>query len=780
MSLLFIGEAGIDSLLISICACVFEFSAKCFEVFIYLTQIPMIDSSQYNTLVRNIYILVGVVVLFAMAFGLLKAMIDPNNSEQGAKETSGIVKNLVTSIIILIMVPSIFNFAFSFQGAILNNNTIGKIFGSSSTYADSTSSSTFIKKQGNILANQIFKTFFAPSSDYCSSLDLDINKESDYNKCLKEVKVTKMFSWLPFVDDPTLADVYSKVDENGSFFSYVVFADSVADGETNFNFLILLAAGIFFTYVIVSFCFDVGIRLVKLVFYQLIAPIPIMMRVLPAKKMSESFNSWVKICVTCYLELFVRLLSVYFTCYICDVLINNALNSSGVQAGPIVTLFGKAFIIMGLIAFMRQAPKLISEVVGIDSSNMSLGIKDKLAAGGLFTAGAALGSAGTMMARGVVGTAKNIKNMGAGNRSFKNVAGAVGGGLKSSIGGGFSGFGHGLLAGRGAKSLADMKNATNQATDAIEEKRKKSEVYKSTHGGNTKGVIKGKLGDVAGTISAWSGWSAVDEGESNRYTDAANAFDAAHTQAEGVYKNKPGHNKLKEITTEKDSVVKRIQANIQELDHAEEYVNNLDTEITSLEGRKVEIQNNLNTNRANLSESQINQLESELVSLGNNISEKEAKRDGYLHMVGNKGQLESEYRTQLASATSELEVAKLEQSQHEAGEMKKKISVVMEATNAMVNAKTKYADLEGDIFNDKVYNTFLDSAKTQEERAANEALINKVKNNELISVADIAKANINGLEKFLDQVGINAKNVASDKRAAVAHAKALEDAKKSE
>ena len=147
MSLLFIGESAVDSLLISICACVFEFSAKCFEVFIYLTQIPMIDSSQYNTLVRNIYILVGVVVLFAMAFGLLKAMVDPNNSEQGAKETSGIVKNLVTSIIILIMVPSIFNFAFSFQGAILNNNTIGKIFGSSSTYADSTSSSTFIKKQ---------------------------------------------------------------------------------------------------------------------------------------------------------------------------------------------------------------------------------------------------------------------------------------------------------------------------------------------------------------------------------------------------------------------------------------------------------------------------------------------------------------------------------------------------------------------------------------------------------------------------------------------------------
>ena len=762
MLILSIGEAAIDSLLISIVALVFEVIAKVFALFIELANAGTIDNSLYQQLIRNFYIVLTVVMLFAVAFGLLKYMIDPDDSK-ATGDASKIFKNLVTSIIILAVLPTIFNFAFGVQGAIINQNTIGKLFGNS--YSKNNSSS--VLQQGYRMSNDVFTAFFVPTD--CEN--------DDIQKCQEEEKAQgTLLLFSP--SETSLSTTISKVNVSGNFHYYSDYAVNVAEGTISFNFIVLVIAGIFFAYVVFSFCLDMGMRAVKLVFYQIIAPIPVLLRIAPQDKLSGTFNSWLKIVVTCYLEVFIRLFILYFGVYLASAITTGKAFSSLFDGST--GLIAKAILILSIVAFMRQAPKLIGEIFGIDSSNMSLGIKDKLAAGGLFAAGAALGSAGTMMARGVVGTAKNIKNMGAGNRSFKKVAGAVGGGLKSSIGGGFSGFGHGLLAGRGAKSLADMKNATNQATDAIEEKRKKSEVYKSTHGGNTKGVIKGKLGDVAGTISAWSGWSAVDEGESNRYTDAANAFDAAHTQAEGVYKNKPGHNKLKEITTEKDSIVKRIQANIQELDHAEEYVNNLNTEITSLEGRKVEIQNNLNTNRANLSESQINQLESELVSLGNNISEKEAKRDGYLHMVGNKDQLESEYRTQLASATSELEVAKLEQSQHEAGEMKKKISVVMEATNAMVNAKTKYADLEGDIFNDKVYNTFLDSAKTQEERAANEALINKVKNNELISVADIAKANINGLEKFLDQVGINAKNVASDKRAAVAHAKALEDAKKSE
>lgn len=230
-----------------------------------------------------------------------------------------------------------------------------------------------------------------------------------------------------------------------------------------------------------------------------------MMRVLPDKKMSESFNSWVKICVTCYLELFVRLLSIYFTCYICDVLINNALNSSGVQAGIIVTLFGKAFIIMGLIAFMRQAPKLISEVVGIDSSNMSLGIKDKLAAGGLFTAGAMVGTAATRIANKATGSFQKYRALDKKDKTAGKFAKSLIGGTFGAAAAGLGGAGRGFLKGRGAKSFTEMKDAAKTASAEADAKAQKRSAYIAAHGGTVGGVAKGLAIDARDSVKSWAG-----------------------------------------------------------------------------------------------------------------------------------------------------------------------------------------------------------------------------------------------------------------------------------
>ncbi len=767
MSILVIGEDTINSLLISLVSGVFEIISSIFGLFVSLASIDTLDSSLYHQLIQNFYIILTVIMLFMVAFGLLKSMINPDESK-GNADTSKIFKNFVTSIIILAFLPTIFSFAFGLQNAIINQNTIGRLFGDSF----SKNAAGNISAQGNRMANSVFTAFFSPTEIVC-----DLNKKS-IAECQKEVKIYEGFWIFKHETNENLSDVISSVDSGGSFFQYSDFGHNVSLGEISFNFIILLFGGLFLAYVILSFCLDLGLRAVKLVFYQIIAPIPILLRITPQEKLSGTFNTWVKIVLSCYLEVFIRLFVLYFGVYLASVLVSGQVFGSLLSSHS--GLIAKAILVLSVVAFMKESPKLISDIFGIDSSGMKLGLRDKLAAGGLFTAGAALGAAGTMMARGAVGAAKNIKDMGRGNRSARKVAGAIGGGLKSAVAGGFSGFGRGLWAGRNAKSYADMKNTTNSATDSIENKRKKAEVYKSTHGGTALGVAKGKVMDTIGTVSAWSGWSAVDEGEANRYSDAANAFDAAHTQAEGVYKNKPGHNKLKEITAEKDSVVKRIKANLAELNNAQYKESSLNTQITDLTNRENALQTQLNNNRANMSQEQINELDSQIRTIQSEIASKQSDLSDVQNLINNRQTLETQYNTELSVAQKELDVAKLEQSQHEAGEMKKKIAVVMEATNKMVNAKTKYADLEGDIFKDSVFNTFLDSATTQAEKTATENLINKVRNNELINVADVSGVNINGLEKFLDQIGINAKNVASDKRAAVEHAKALEDAKKSD
>ena len=78
---------------------------------------------------------------------------------------------------------------------------------------------------------------------------------------------------------------------------------------------------------------------------------------------------------------------------------------SGVQ-GLIVL----AIILMGLLAFAKQAPKMLGEMLGLDSGNIKLGIKDKLKAGGFFAAGAAIGAGGLALGRNVVAGGKRFVN----------------------------------------------------------------------------------------------------------------------------------------------------------------------------------------------------------------------------------------------------------------------------------------------------------------------------------------------------------------------------------
>ena len=310
-------------------------------------------------------------MLFIIAFYLLKAMINPDDN----KETSSggkIVKNFITSVIILLILPTIFNFAFSFQFAVVDYNTIGKMFGYSNS-ADTMNSA------GNSMANSVFTAFFTPSRQHCTNEGL----EDDFDECAKTITAG--------ADD--LSTVISDVNKTGYFSSYSRFGENVARNEIDFNFLIALFGGIYLLYVIFSFCLDLGVRLVKLVFYQIIAPIPVFLRVVPEGKLSNTFNDWVKITITCYLEVFIRLFIIFFGVYLISAFTSNeGLGSflSGNEGSDFLGLIAKVIIIIGVLTFIKQAPKLIGDIFGFDSSNIKLGLSEKF--GGLLAAGGAVGS----------------------------------------------------------------------------------------------------------------------------------------------------------------------------------------------------------------------------------------------------------------------------------------------------------------------------------------------------------------------------------------------------
>lgn len=454
---------SIYSLLITLVGAIYNLVATVFELFSMLSKVTTIDKNVYGNIIENFYLLIGVVMLFIIAFYLLKAMINPDDN----KETSSggkIVKNFITSVIILLILPTIFNFAFSFQFAIVDYNTIGRMFGYNNS-ADTMASA------GNSMANSVFTAFFTPSREQCPT--------GDFDECAKDITS----------GEDKLSTVISNVNKTGYFTSYSKFGDNVAKNEIDFNFLIALIAGLYLVYVIFSFCLDLGVRLVKLVFYQIIAPIPVFLRVVPEGKLSNTFNDWVKITITCYLEVFIRLFIIFFGVYLISAFTSNEGLGSFLNLGSgFLGLMAKVIIILGVITFIKQAPKLLGDIFGFDSSNMKLGLREKLAAGGLFAAGAAAGGAITSAVTGFAGSKKH---------GIRRLGGALGSGI--------AGARRGLKSGMGAKNFTEMKQAASKAASDVETKKQKREAYIASHGGTIRGVASGLISDTKDSIKSWAG-----------------------------------------------------------------------------------------------------------------------------------------------------------------------------------------------------------------------------------------------------------------------------------
>ena len=160
-------------------------------------------------------------------------------------------------------------------------------------------------------------------------------------------------------------------------------------GVVTYYTFVSTATGIFLIYMIFSFTLDLGVRVFKFAFCQLLAPIPIVMRAMPGKK--AQFDKWLKLTITVYLEVFVRVACMYLAVYFIQAVKN--IDFTGLfNNDPIMGAIALVIIIMGAFAFAKQAPKMLSDILGIDSGNLKLGIGEKLKAGGFFGGVGAIGA----------------------------------------------------------------------------------------------------------------------------------------------------------------------------------------------------------------------------------------------------------------------------------------------------------------------------------------------------------------------------------------------------
>lgn len=476
-------------IIIALVGSIFKLVNSAYRIFLALAEADIFKNAEFDIITKNMYEILSIVMLFALAYGILVKIVDPENSKSGV-DGKKILQKLVMAIVLLALIPSIFSFMFGLQEAILESNVLNSIFtGSSNVGAQN------IQNAGNVMAVNSFKPFFTPN------VNSDVNPEdargSITNHTEYGITLGNNGSYGCKKDQCTLADVDTFAEKTGDFGFYQAFAANINEGEVDFQWLIALVIGGFLVYAMISFCFDMALRVCKLAFFEIIAPIAIFCNVIP--KMEDVFKKWLSNTTKTFISVFTRIIVMNFGVYLISIIVKNVDLGLDNPGNWFLNLIAKCFLILGIVMFMRQAPKLLSDLFGFGDGDMKLGIKDKLKSSGAFAAGAAIGAGTTGLVRNAVNAGQNFKKAPK-DKKF----GAVVKGIGSTLAGGASGFTKGVWYAKDAGSGKDMKNALNKAADATVENRNKREAYKAAHPGFG-GVQKGHIMDAVRSAGSYFG-----------------------------------------------------------------------------------------------------------------------------------------------------------------------------------------------------------------------------------------------------------------------------------
>ena len=510
-------------IIISLVGSIFKLVNSAYRIFLALAEADIFENAEFDIITKNMYEILSIVMLFALAYGILVKIVDPENSKSGV-DGKKILQKLVMAIVLLALIPSIFSFMFGLQEAILESNVLNSIFtGSSNVGAQN------IQNAGNVMAVNSFKPFFTPN------VNIDVNPEdargSITNHTEYGITLGNNGSYGCKKDQCTLADVDTFAEKTGDFGFYQAFAANINEGEVDFQWLIALVVGGFLVYAMISFCFDMALRVCKLAFFEIIAPIAIFCNVIP--KMEDVFKKWLSNTTKTFISVFTRIIVMNFGVYLISIIVKNVDLGLDNPGNWFLNLIAKCFLILGIVMFMRQAPKLLSDLFGFGDGDMKLGIRDKLKSSGAFAAGAAIGAGTTGLVRNAVNAYQQVKKA----PKDKKFSAAVRG-FGSAAAGAASGLTKGLWYAKDAGSGKDMKNAASQAANKTVENRMKRDNYTAAHS-RGKGWLDDRVQNIIGhaedtgvKVAGWAGYKNIaqlkaENAAMNEITSSKDEFDSA-------------------------------------------------------------------------------------------------------------------------------------------------------------------------------------------------------------------------------------------------------------
>ena len=325
-----------------------------YSVFIVISRARILSNSIVTTFSNRIYMIISVVMMFLVAYSFINIIINPDNLTKGKVSTTKLVRNIVLSLVIIVMAPTAFDYAYKVQTSILDNNVISRLILGTTPDEDTESDN-----MGSSFSVGIFQGFFYVQDDPTMT---DAEREqvnSDYE-----------------------AGTQVAISSNNIYNGYESSLEYTDSNRIQYTAFISGIAGIFILYVLLIYLFDVGLRAIKLVFLQLITPLPALMLIVPGQE--KLFSSWVKEVIKTFLEVFIKIAILTFGIFIIKV-INTAVTETNIFWADIpsgVRNWSKIFLVLGTVMFIKQAPKLVESLFGVKVDNAG-GLRSRIKDSGL-------------------------------------------------------------------------------------------------------------------------------------------------------------------------------------------------------------------------------------------------------------------------------------------------------------------------------------------------------------------------------------------------------------
>lgn len=365
----------------------FSFIDNVYDLFEKIATLDLLTTESVKNIVNNFYVVVCLFAFFRIAVLLINSIINPDALNQKGAGLSKTFTNLVIMIILLIITPQLFSMSRELTSEIVNGNYIQKLILDTNDIG---------YEPGYDMQRIAISAIIVPEDKYVTDMNnLSINEDNCSGECENAIKCLQEIKGGLGVDVGTECTT-----DNGNVkWSKLVEYNGVQTGIIgsrvyvyNYKPLILTVLGWTITYILLSFAFDAGKRLIELAILEILSPLFIATIVDPKSMKSGPFNKWLKAVGTSYASLFLRIAAVAI------IILCVRLLMAWENIGAFTTLI----VMLSVLIFAKGFPKWISNMIGISGDGTglgSLGIGKKLAGaaligGSLTKAGhAAVGSA---------------------------------------------------------------------------------------------------------------------------------------------------------------------------------------------------------------------------------------------------------------------------------------------------------------------------------------------------------------------------------------------------